>query len=155
SQLFVQAGQLVRLRQDGRGHVWLEPVSELHLRRRLSLVADVVHATGAHHEQVWHVFPSLTLMRDVLAMDVWPFPPVEGIVETPIVRSDGSLLTMPGYDALTRLIYRPAPGVTFPPLAPAPTVDEIANALALLDEAIGEFPYVDDASKANALVLLL
>src|SRR5207302_1847932 len=81
-----QAGHLVRLRQDERGQVWLEPVSELHLRRRLSLVANVVHATGAHNEQVWHVFPSLTLMRDVLAMDVWPFAPVEGIVETPIVR---------------------------------------------------------------------
>jgi hypothetical protein len=153
--LFVQAGQLVRLRQDERGHVWLEPVTELHLRRRLSLVADVVHATGVHNEQVWHVFPSLTLMRDVLAMDVWPFPPVEGIVETPIIRLDGSLLTTPGYDALTRLIYRPAPGVTFPPLPPVPTSDDIQRALALLDEAIGEFPYVDDASKANALALLL
>src|SRR5438270_12148374 len=30
--LFVQAGQLVRLRQDERGHVWLEPLTELHLR---------------------------------------------------------------------------------------------------------------------------
>ena len=34
-------------------------------------------------------------MRDVLAMDAWSFPPVEGIVETPIVRSDGTLLTLP------------------------------------------------------------
>jgi DNA polymerase-1 len=153
--LYIQAGQLVRLRQDERGHVWLEPMTELHLRRRLSLVADVVHATGVHNEQVWHVFPSLTLMRDVLAMDTWPFPPVEGIVETPIVRPDGSLLTTPGYDALTRLIYRPAPGVTFPPLTLTPTPEDIQRALALLDEAIGEFPYVDDASKANALALLL
>ena len=47
--LFVQAGQLVRLRQDERDHVWLEPVTEIHLRRRLSLVADVVHATGVHN----------------------------------------------------------------------------------------------------------
>src|SRR5467141_3620729 len=67
--LYVQAGQLVRLRQDDRGHIWLEPVSELHLRRRLSQVANVVHATGDHHEYVWHVFPSLTLMRDVLVME--------------------------------------------------------------------------------------
>src|SRR6266436_3896725 len=78
--LYVQAGQLVRLRQDERSHVWLEPVTELHLRRRLSQVADVVHATGAHNEQIWHVFPSLTLMRDVLVMEAWPLPPVEGIV---------------------------------------------------------------------------
>jgi hypothetical protein len=67
--LYVQAGQLVRLRQDERGHVWLEPVNELHLRRRLSQVANVVHATGDHQEHTWHVFPSLTLMRDVLVME--------------------------------------------------------------------------------------
>src|SRR6266700_6779130 len=42
--LYVQAGQLVCLHQDERGHVWLEPVTELHLRRRLSQVANVVHA---------------------------------------------------------------------------------------------------------------
>src|SRR2546428_817415 len=58
--LYIQAGQLVRLRQDERSHVWLEPVTELHLWRRLSQVADVVHATGAHNDQIWHVFPSLT-----------------------------------------------------------------------------------------------
>jgi DNA polymerase-1 len=121
----------------------------------LSQVANVVHAAGDHHEHIWHVFPSLTLMRDVLVMETWPFPPVEGIVETPILRPDGSLLTQPGYDALTRLIYRPAPGVTFPPLTPDPTPEDIQRALALLEEAIGEFPYADDASKANALALLL
>jgi hypothetical protein len=152
-RLFVQAGRLVRLRQDERGQAWLEPVTDLHLRHRLSQIADVVHASGAH-DQVWHVVPPLALLRDVLAMETWPFPPVEGIVETPIVRPDGTLLTTPGYDAPTRLIYRPAPGVTFPPLPPDPTSDDIAQALALIDEAIGEFPYVDDASKANALALL-
>src|SRR5262249_45639136 len=66
--LFLQAGRLVRLRQDERGQAWLEPVTDLHLRRRLTQVADVVHVSGAPAEQAWHVFPSLTLLRDVLAM---------------------------------------------------------------------------------------
>jgi hypothetical protein len=154
-RLFIQAGRLVRLRQDERGQSWLEPMTDLHLRHRLSQVADVVQVSGGRGEQVWHVFPSLSLMRDVLSMETWTFPPVAGLVETPIVRPDGSLLTTPGYDASTRLLYRPAPGVTFPPLVPDPTPDAIQRALALLDEAIGEFPYIDDASKANALALLL
>src|SRR5215471_3123691 len=153
--LFLQAGRLVRLRQDERGQTWLEPVTDLHLRRRLTQVADVVHVSGAPAEHAWHVFPSLTLLRDVLALESWPFPPVESIVETPIVRPDGSLQTTPGYDPMTRLLYRPAPGVTFPPVPATPSVADIQRALALLDEAIGEFPYVDDASKANALALLL
>ena len=153
--LFMQAGRLVRLRQDERGQAWLEPVTDLHLRRRLTQVADVVHVSGDQGEHAWHVFPSLTLLRDVLAMEHWPFPPVESLVETPIVRPDGSVQTTPGYDAVTRLLYRPAPGVTFPAVPAAPTPADIQRALALLDEALGEFPYVDDASKANALALLL
>ena len=88
-RLFVQAGRLVRLRQDEQGQAWLEPVSDLHLRHRLSQIADVVYATS-DPDQVWHVIPSLALMRDVLARETWPFPPVEGIVETPIVRPDGA-----------------------------------------------------------------
>src|SRR5438876_5556791 len=88
--LFMQAGRLVRLRQDERGQAWLEPVTDLHLRHRLSQIADVVQTTG-NHDQVWHVVPSLALLRDVLAMETWPFPSVEGIIETPIVRPDGAL----------------------------------------------------------------
>jgi len=75
--LFVQAGRLVRLRQDERGQAWLEPVTDLHLRHRLSQIADVVQVSG---DQVWHVVPSLAFMRDILAMESWPFPPVEGLV---------------------------------------------------------------------------
>jgi hypothetical protein len=153
-RLFVQAGRLVRPRENERGQAWLEPVTDLHLRHRLSQIADVVQASGAH-DQVWHVVPSLAFMRDILAMESWPFPPVEGIIETPIVRPDGSLLTTPGYDALTRLIYRPAPGITFPPVPPAPTADDLQRALALIEEALDEFPYIDAASKANAFALLL
>src|SRR5262245_64875400 len=44
--LFMQAGRLVRLRQDERGQAWLEPVTDLHLRRGLTKVADVVHVCG-------------------------------------------------------------------------------------------------------------
>ena len=88
-------------------------------------------------------------------METWPFPPVEGLVETPIVRPGWFAANHARLRCPTRLIYRPAPGVTFPPLAIEPTPDEIQQALALLDEAIGEFPYIDDASKANTVALLL
>src|SRR5712691_8763457 len=57
-RLFVQAGQMVRLRQDERAQAWLEPVTDLHLRHRLSHIADVVHVTGEQGEHAWHVFPS-------------------------------------------------------------------------------------------------
>src|SRR5207245_11380322 len=84
--LFLQAERLVRLRQDERGQAWFEPVTDLHLHRRLTQVADVVHVSGDQAEHAWHVCPSLTLLRDVLAMAHWPFPPVESLARPTLRR---------------------------------------------------------------------
>jgi DNA polymerase-1 len=151
--LFVQAGRLVRLRHGERG-AWIEPVQEYALRRRLSQVADVVHASG-DGEQTWHTYPSLSLMRDVLAMDTFPFPPLDGITETPIVRPDGSILATPGYDPTTRLLYRPPAEFTLLSMPDAPSAADVAAALRLLHEPLEGFPFVDEAAQANALALLL
>jgi DNA polymerase-1 len=152
--LFVQANRLVRVRRDNQGQVWCEPLTELHLRRRLTQVADVV-AASQDGEQFWHVFPSLSVLRDVLAMDTWPFPPLDGLVETPILRPDGSLLSAPGYDPTTRLLYLPPPGFRLPTLPVQPSANDLRVARALLDEPLEGFPFVDEAAKANALALLL
>lgn len=150
--LFVQAGRLVRLRHSERG-AWIEPVHEYALRRRLTQVADVVHASG-DGEQTWHIWPTLSLMRDMLAMDTFPFPPLEGITETPLVTSDGTFLETPGYDAATRLLYRPPPDFTLLPLPASPSASDVSAALTLIQEPLEGFPFVDEAALANTLALL-
>ena len=151
--LFVQSGRLVRLRDNERGH-WIEPVAEYALRHRLTQVADVVHESGdgEHH---WHVFPTLSLMRDILAMDAYPFPSLEGIIETPIVKSDGSFLDTPGYDATTRLLYRPPPGFTLLSIPESPSSSDVSAALMMIQEPLEGFPFTDEAALANTLALLL
>jgi DNA polymerase-1 len=151
--LFTQSGHLVRLRDNERGH-WIEPVNEYALRRRLTQVADVVHQSG-DGERTWHIFPTLSLMRDVLAMDVLPFPLLEGITETPIVKADGAFLDTPSYDATSRLLYRPPPGFTLLPIPEFPSVNDVAAAVALIHEPLEGFPVVDEAALANTLALLL
>jgi hypothetical protein len=71
------------------------------------------------------------------------------------LRPDGTILDKPGYDRATGLIYHPAPGLAVPSIPERPTDDDLRLARALLWEAIGEFPYDGDASRANALGLLL
>ena len=44
----------------------------------------------------------------------WRFPVVAGIITTPTLRPDGSLLTAPGYDAATRLYHVANPSLTAP-----------------------------------------
>ena len=66
-----------------------------------------------------------------------------------------SMIGAPGYDRPTRLVYCPAPGLIIPPVPDAPTGAQVEAALAVVDDLIGEFPFADDASRANTLALLL
>lgn len=77
------------------------------------------------------------------------------MVETPIVRPDGSIFDTPGYDPETRLYYRLAEGFEVPELAENPTAADIRGALDLINEAVGEFPYADESSVANTLAVML
>jgi putative DNA primase/helicase len=83
----------------------------------------------------------------------WTFRQVEGVLTTPTLRPDGSLLATPGYDDQTRLLLVAPP--IMPPVSDAPTQADAADALALLDGVLEEFSFVDDASRSVALSALI
>ena len=68
------------------------------------------------------------------------FPVLEGIVCSPTMRPDGSVLDTPGYDPDTGL-YLDFNGTTFPPLLPHPTFDDARSALGRLQEVFIDFPF--------------
>jgi hypothetical protein len=71
--------------------------------------------------------------------------PLMGVVMTPTIRPDGSLLTEPGYDAQTGL-YLNTLGTEFPPVPEWPTKEEAKEALKLLKEPVSKFPFVEGAN---------
>ncbi|WP_235932487.1 hypothetical protein [Dictyobacter arantiisoli] len=102
-----------------------------------------------------HCPPPDAMVKDILTLGSWPFPPLDSIVEFPVIRPDGTLITTAGYDAMTRLYYAPVPTLQVPPIPEHPTDEDIIAALALIDEVIGQFPYENQASQANTIALLL
>ncbi len=152
--IFVRSGALVRVHHDERGRPVITGMSEAHLRGLLTRAADFVRVT---EEKTTHVPPPLDVVRDILALapDKWPFPPLEAVTESPVLRPDGSVLSSPGYDPATRLLYLPVAGSRLPSVSNTPTTDEITKAIDILDEAFGDFPYAEDASAAHTLALLL
>ncbi len=82
-------------------------------------------------------------------------PPLEGIVEVPVLRPDGSILREPGYDEDSRLFYKPDDQLTAPEIPDAPTDEEVRRAVETIWTPLQDFPFVDRASKANALALML
>ncbi len=88
--------------------------------------------------------------------DGWHFlPRLAGVITTPTLRPDGSVLATPGYDATTRLFLMPAPGLVLPAMPARPTREDARAALAKLDALLDGFPFVSNADRAVALAALL
>lgn len=98
--------------------------------------------------------PPAKVAATVLARDgEWRLRRLSGVITTPTLRPDGTILDRPGYDAATQLLLLDPPKM--PRIPDKPTKADAVNALAVLDELLDEFPFVDDASRAVALSALL
>jgi hypothetical protein len=84
--------------------------------------------------------PPLHYVRVLLATERrWRLPHVSGIITTPTLRPDGSLLADPGYDPETELYL--SPGFQIPPIPEHPTRDQALAALGLLTDLLSEFGF--------------
>lgn len=80
---------------------------------------------------------------------------MEGIIESPVFTQEGRLIVEPGYDRETRLWYHPVGGLVVPSVPDRPTDDDIAAARRLILDLLADFPFDSDASRANAVALML
>jgi hypothetical protein len=79
-------------------------------------------------------------MRVILASERrWRFPHVTGVITTPTLRPDGSLLAVPGHDPETELYL--LPGFQLSPIPEHPTKDQALAALKLLIDLHSEFSF--------------
>jgi hypothetical protein len=92
-------------------------------------------------EEKWvFIDPPKDVIETLLQRGDWDFPTVRGIINSPTMRPDGSLLTAPGYDTATQLWYKPASGLELPPIPERPTRAEAEAALKLLTDLLVGFP---------------
>jgi hypothetical protein len=82
-------------------------------------------------------------------------PRMSGVTHTPIIRRDGSILSLPGHDAATGMLYLPDEGLEYRTVPDEPTVENIVWARDYLLNMIKDFPFVTDGDKANYLGALL
>jgi hypothetical protein len=157
--VFQRGGLLTRFRvREDDGSPYLEPLADAALRGILSRVANWMNARDTRDGQVLEDdVPPQEAVADLANLPGWHgVPVVKAVVECPVFARDGGLILTPGYHASARLWYHPAPGLAVPAQPEKPTADDIARAKRwLLDELLGDFPFVGDASKAHALAALL
>ncbi len=98
--------------------------------------------------------PADRILTSALTGSHWPgLRPLRGIVGSPVLRPDGSLLQTPGYDPPTGLYL--APKVPLPPVPDRPTGDQVVAAKRFLETVLHDFPWVAPADKANFLAILI
>ena len=129
------------------------PVSVTTLCDHLARVATWVRYNARKRDMVIADVPS-DVSATILARDgEWKLPKLAGVITTPTLRPDGTILSAAGYDAATQLLVMGPPAL--PVIPDAPTKAQAAQALALLDDLLSEFPFVDDASRSVALSALI
>jgi putative DNA primase/helicase len=119
------------------------------LRDHLSRVADLEKWNAREKKYVPTDLPR-DVADTILSRDgEWRFPRAVGVITTPTLRPDGTILSEPGYDAATRLILTDPPEL--PAIPERPSRSEALAALSVLDGLLAEFPFADEASHSVAL----
>lgn len=84
------------------------------------------------------------------------FSRLDLIARAPFVRDDGSLCLTNGYDPASRTMVVMDEALAHLDVPERPTSDQVRAAVRLiLDEWLGDFPFPDDANRANVLALVL
>ena len=84
----------------------------------------------------------------------WRLRSLSGIVSAPTLRPDGSILSAPGYDVQTGLLFDPC-GAEFPTIPPRPTRAQAITALGDLQMLIQSFDFEDRVSCSVAISAIL
>lgn len=146
-------GMLARFEHDDGDEPLPRTLTEHRLRHELARVGRW-RTLGKHGAQPAR--PPVDVVRDMLATPNAPLPILDSITDVPVFAPDGSIRLARGYHPASRTYYAPGPASALPPLADRPSASAIAAARdLLLDEFIGDFPFVGQAERAHALALLL
>lgn len=101
-------------------------------------------------------YPPVPVVEDLLATPVPLMPYLRRVVMVPVFSKQGELLNEPGYHSSSALYYQPAPGFTLPPVAEIPSSADITRARSfIIDDLLGDFPFVGASDRANAIAVLL
>ncbi len=145
--IFLRSNVLSRLGIDENERPYIESMSESAVRGHLARICNFTRMNGKGQVAT---APPLDVVRDIMNLANWNIPPVAGIIQSPALRPDGSIICEPGYDVATGLYYIPSEGLEVPVIPDRPSEADVNQAISLITEVFCDIPFDSDASKANA-----
>jgi len=151
--IFVRSGDLIRLRIDENQKPVIDLVNDDILRFELNKAAEFY---TLRVDRKIPKPPPRIVIKDILAKGQWEdIPALLGVIQSPVVKPDGSILSKPGYDPDTKLYYLPSPELQIPEIPRYPSKADVEKAKAILDETICDFPFATQADRDNTLALMI
>lgn len=89
-----------------------------------------------------------------LARGTWKLPILTGIIGSPTLRPDGSLLEKPGYDEDTGLLFYPG-FTSFPAIPQYPQKEDALRAVEVFKKVLSGFPFVEEMDFSVAMSAIL
>lgn len=158
--VFHRGGALVHVITDeGRLANIIRPpgaprIVPLPLARLRELMSDAARWLKQTEEGWKPAHPPDWAVRGVDARGTWPaLRPLEAVVEAPVLRPDGTVLDLAGYDDATGLLFRPS--VLFPTVPAKPTRPDAMQAAATLLDVVADFPFASEAHRSAWLSAVL
>jgi hypothetical protein len=139
------------------GALTVVPLEAAHLRERFALAAQwnrwTVRGKPPKAELKPCGCPKDVALTYMARAGLWRVPNLVGIVEAPTLRPDGSLLTEPGYDDRSGLLFD-AGGVYFEKIPADPPPEAVTAAAATFRDLLREFPFVEECDRAAAVAAI-
>ena len=154
--LFVRSGILTRIRIDEKGYTLAQSLTVDGARGMMGRVANFLKETSKEDGITsTAVSPPEVIAKDILSLPSYPqFLPLVSVVGFPILRKSGEFCTQTGYDPESRYYYHAAEEIHIGNTEP--TEENVRDAKRLIiEELLGDFPFVDRASLANIVAEML
>lgn len=168
-RMFVRGGKLCRVIYDENGTPSIDKLEEKSLSGILTKCVDWYLVNNIEVEkkvngevvkekkqiEVLTVTPSQVIGR-LYALGEWEgIPALQGVVESPYIVENGSIITTPGYNEITRLYlaqHQNFKGINVPV---SPSKEQIVSAKKLLFDLFSEFAFESEADRENHIACLI
>jgi hypothetical protein len=155
--LFVHADQLVRV--DAENGPAVKALSKAQVRLLVTNAANFVNESATKEGEPVHraAFPKGDVIDSIQEHGQWPgVPRLVAVADVPLITAESGLLHEAGYDAASGVYLLPGGLASVPEVKDSPTEHDVECARRMiLEELLGDFPFADDASRANALALFM
>jgi len=153
-KLFLHAGALSRIIRDESGLASIDFYDAESLRGEICRIACCLRPS---EDKLFPAYPPIEIAKNLVKQKSYQnIPPLKLLTRTPIITTNGNIVSKEGYDAETRYYYFPPAGFALPPIADRPTAEDATYARQFIeDELLGDFKFDTEADRANFFGLLL